>query len=78
MANKEFSRTYCSSGSLPPMYLEKEFWHEVSSRRKGTVEYAINIDGSAFSCAPNDQLGKSKWNLKVLNLNSIVFFIFGN
>lgn len=66
MANKEFSRKYCSSGSLPSTYLEKEFWHEIASGRKGTVEYAINIEGSAFSCAPNDQLGKSKWNLKVV------------
>ena len=73
MANKEFSRKYSSSGSLPPMYLEKEFWHEIASRRKGTVEYAINIDGSAFSCAPYDQLGKSKWNLKVLNRNSVFY-----
>ncbi|RVW66802.1 Lysine-specific demethylase JMJ706 [Vitis vinifera] len=76
MANKEFSSKYCCSGSLPSMYLEKEFWHEIASGRKGTVEYAINIDGSAFSCASNDQLGKSKWNLKVLNLNSVILFVF--
>lgn len=76
MANKEFSSKYCCSGSLPSMYLEKEFWHEIASGRKGTVEYAINIDGSAFSCAPNDQLGKSKWNLKVLNLSSVILFVF--
>ncbi|KAI8026697.1 Lysine-specific demethylase JMJ706 [Camellia lanceoleosa] len=32
-----------------------------------SVEYACDVDGSAFSSSPNDQLGKSKWNLKKLS-----------
>ncbi|KAF2306680.1 hypothetical protein GH714_020384 [Hevea brasiliensis] len=34
------------------------------SGKEETVEYAINVDGSAFSSDPDDQLGASKWNLK--------------
>ncbi|KAL2329160.1 hypothetical protein Fmac_022587 [Flemingia macrophylla] len=30
----------------------------------GKVEYGINVEDSAFSCDPDDKLGKSKWNLK--------------
>ncbi|KAK9272983.1 hypothetical protein L1049_003363 [Liquidambar formosana] len=66
MANKLFARRYCTSGCLPSSFLEKEFWHEMAYGKKGTVEYAINVDGSAFSSDPRDQLGKSKWNLKTL------------
>ncbi|XP_057746170.1 lysine-specific demethylase JMJ13-like [Arachis stenosperma] len=44
--------------------VEKEFWHEMVNGEKGTVEYGVNIEGSAFSCHPNDKLGRSKWNLK--------------
>lgn len=32
---------------------------------KGTVEYGVNIEGSVFSCDPDDKLGTSKFNLKV-------------
>lgn len=32
---------------------------------KGTVEYGVNIEGSVFSCDPDDRLGTSKFNLKV-------------
>ena len=66
MANKVFARRYCSAGCLPSSYLEKEFWHEIACGKTETVEYACDVDGSAFSSSPNDQLGKSKWNLKVL------------
>ncbi|KAJ1440442.1 JmjC domain [Sesbania bispinosa] len=31
---------------------------------KGTIEYGVNVEGTAFSCDPNDRLGTSKWNLK--------------
>jgi hypothetical protein len=48
--------------------MEKVFWHELARGKKGTVEYGVNVDGSAFSCDPNDHLGKSKWNLKVFIL----------
>lgn len=64
MANKAFVRR--CSGSLPSAAnLEKEFWREMASGKKGTVEYGVNVEGSAFSTNPNDLLGKSKWNLKV-------------
>ncbi|KAF8380738.1 hypothetical protein HHK36_028228 [Tetracentron sinense] len=67
MANKVFARRYCSAGCLPATYLEKEFWHEIACGKTETVEYACDVDGSAFSSSPNDQLGKSKWNLKTLS-----------
>lgn len=68
MANKVFARRYCSAGCLPATYLEKEFWHEIACGKMETVEYACDVDGSAFSSSPTDQLGSSKWNLKVLIL----------
>nr|GMD96144.1 lysine-specific demethylase JMJ706-like [Ipomoea batatas] len=64
MANKIYARKYCSAGCLPPSYLEKEFWHEIACGNTESVEYACDVDGSAFSSSPNDQLGKSRWNLK--------------
>ncbi|GAV73199.1 JmjC domain-containing protein/JmjN domain-containing protein/zf-C5HC2 domain-containing protein [Cephalotus follicularis] len=66
MANKVFARKYCSSGCLPATYLEKEFWHEISCGKTESVEYACDVDGTAFSSSPNDPLGSSKWNLKKL------------
>jgi len=68
MANKVFARRYCSSGCLPATYLEKEFWNEIGCGKMETVEYACDVDGSAFSSSPIDQLGNSEWNLKVLIL----------
>ncbi|XP_010276831.1 PREDICTED: lysine-specific demethylase JMJ706-like isoform X2 [Nelumbo nucifera] len=67
MANKVFARRYYSGGCLPSSYLEKEFWHEIACGKTETVEYACDIDGSAFSSSPNDELAKSKWNLKTLS-----------
>ncbi|KAJ8538734.1 hypothetical protein K7X08_030030 [Anisodus acutangulus] len=64
MANKVYARRYCSAGCLPPTYLEKEFWHEIACGKTESVEYACDIDGSAFSSSPNDELGKCKWNMK--------------
>ncbi|CAJ1931074.1 unnamed protein product [Sphenostylis stenocarpa] len=64
MANKVFARRYCSAGCLPATYLEKEFWNEIGCGKMETVEYACDVDGSAFSSSPIDQLGNSKWNLK--------------
>lgn len=66
MANKVFARRYCSAGCLPATYMEKEFWQEIASGKTETVEYACDVDGSAFSSSPSDQLGNSRWNLKVL------------
>ncbi|XP_073308928.1 lysine-specific demethylase JMJ13-like isoform X3 [Primulina huaijiensis] len=67
MANKFFARRYCSVGCLPTSYMEKEFWHEIAGGKIESVEYACDVDGSAFSSSPNDPLGKSKWNLKKLS-----------
>ncbi|XP_074326344.1 lysine-specific demethylase JMJ13-like isoform X3 [Apium graveolens] len=64
MANKVFARRYCSGGGLPATYMEKEFWNEIACGKTESVEYACDVDGSAFSSSPSDQLGKSKWNLK--------------
>ncbi|CAK7356075.1 unnamed protein product [Dovyalis caffra] len=67
MANKVFSRRYCSASCLPATYLEKEFWHEIACGKTETVEYACDVDGSAFSSSSSDPLGNSKWNLKNLS-----------
>ncbi|KAM1145443.1 hypothetical protein TB2_036922 [Malus domestica] len=67
MANKVFARRYCSTGSLPASFLEKEFWQEISCGKTETVEYACDVDGSAFSSSHSDPLGNSKWNLKNLS-----------
>lgn len=64
MANKVFSKKYSSAGCLPAKYVEEEFWREISSGKMDFVEYACDVDGSAFSSSPHDQLGKSNWNLK--------------
>ncbi|KAL3360583.1 hypothetical protein AABB24_013819 [Solanum stoloniferum] len=64
MANKVYARRYCSAGCLPPSYMEKEFWHEIASGKTESVEYACDVDGSAFSSSPDDELGKCKWNMK--------------
>ena len=66
MANKVFARRYSSAGCLPTKYLEEEFWREIAYGKSETVEYACDIDGSAFSSSPTDELGQSKWNLKVM------------
>ncbi|KAL8266985.1 hypothetical protein R6Q59_004329 [Mikania micrantha] len=64
MANKVFARRYYSNGCLPATYVEKEFWREIASGNTESVEYACDVDGSAFSSSPTDELGNSKWNLK--------------
>ena len=73
MANKVFARRYYSAGCLPASYLEKEFWHEIACGKTESVEYACDVDGSAFSASPKDPLGQSKWNLKVFKLSQ--FFL---
>ncbi|KAL7606928.1 hypothetical protein Lser_V15G15609 [Lactuca serriola] len=66
MANRATANKYCLSGCLPSAYLEKEFWHAMTRGNKGTVEYGVNVDGSAFSSSSNDHLANTKWNLKKL------------
>lgn len=75
MANKVFARRYCSTGCLPASYLEKEFWQEIGCGKMETVEYACDVDGSAFSSSPTDQLGSSNWNLKVPILLGFLFVL---
>lgn len=67
MANKVFSRRYQSVGCLPAKFMEKEFWQEIACGKMEAVEYACDVDGSAFSSSDTDQLGSSKWNLKNLS-----------
>ncbi|XP_042025894.1 lysine-specific demethylase JMJ706-like [Salvia splendens] len=64
MANKIFARRYGSVGGLPAAFMEKEFWNEIAFGKTESVEYACDVDGSAFSSSPNDPLGKSNWNFK--------------
>ncbi|KAK1398236.1 Lysine-specific demethylase REF6 [Heracleum sosnowskyi] len=66
LAHKSMASRYSISGCLPPDFVEREFWHEMGSPKKRTVEYGINVEGSAFSNNSSDQLGRSKWNLKKL------------
>ncbi|TYJ06280.1 hypothetical protein E1A91_A12G222600v1 [Gossypium mustelinum] len=67
MANKVFGRRYYSAGCLSATYLEKEFWHEIAYGNTESVEYACDVEGSAFSSSPSDPLGSSKWNLERLS-----------
>ncbi|EYU45270.1 hypothetical protein ABFS82_05G068700 [Erythranthe guttata] len=67
MANKIYARRYYTAGGLPATYMEKEFWHEIACGKTESVEYACDVDGSAFSSSPSDPLGKSRWNLKKLS-----------
>lgn len=67
IANKIFTKKFSSSGNLPAKFVEEEFWHEVSCGKTTTVEYACDIEGSAFSSSENDPLGTSKSNLKHLS-----------
>ncbi|KAI4371520.1 hypothetical protein MLD38_019744 [Melastoma candidum] len=67
MANKTFARRYQSIGCLPASYMEKEFWKEIAHGRMDYVEYACDVDGSAFSSSPTDPLGSSNLNLKNLS-----------
>ncbi|XAR54777.1 [Histone H3]-lysine-36 demethylase [Bertholletia excelsa] len=67
MANKVFARRYYSAGCLPATYLEKEFWQEIACGKTESVEYACDVEGSAFSSSADDPLGQSKLNLKKLS-----------
>nr|GFB17509.1 hypothetical protein [Tanacetum cinerariifolium] len=62
MANKVFAHRYYSFGSLRTRFMEKEFWQACGKTE--SVEYACDVDGSAFSSSPTDELGNSNWNLK--------------
>ncbi|CAI9092543.1 OLC1v1027812C1 [Oldenlandia corymbosa var. corymbosa] len=64
MANKEAARRYGVSGCLPPAYVERQFWNEMINGKKGTVEYGVNVDGTAFSSSSSDLLSGSNSNLE--------------
>ncbi|KAK8532202.1 hypothetical protein V6N13_131537 [Hibiscus sabdariffa] len=66
MSNRAFAKRFPhQSTGLSHAFLEKQFWLEMA-RGTATVEYGVNIDGSAFSSDPNDELGQSNGNLKTL------------
>eukprot|EP00250_Pteridium_aquilinum_P000026 c10040_g1_i1 orf=2-2707(-) len=67
VANKVFSRKFSTAASLPPRFIEAEFWKELVAGKTRTVEYATDVEGSAFSTSSTDPLGQSKWNLKGLS-----------
>ena len=66
MADACVARRFVTSAGLPARAVEKMFWEEL---RKGNgrhlVEYASDVEGTAFSSSPSDRLARSKWNLKV-------------
>lgn len=86
MANKVFSQRYSSSGCLPAKFVEEQFWHEIAFGKSEFVEYACDVDGSAFSLSPKDELGQSNWNLKVIMFcpfplplgQNVFYLIFGD
>ncbi|MBA0810853.1 hypothetical protein Gohar_002809 [Gossypium harknessii] len=68
MANEAFAKRFGADETtitiaLSHVYLEKQYWGEMA-RGTTTIEYGVNIDGSAFSSHPNDPLGQSNGNLK--------------
>eukprot|EP00250_Pteridium_aquilinum_P023238 c2646_g1_i1 orf=519-1592(+) len=64
VANKVFARRFSTAAALPTNFVESEFWKELVSGKTRTVEYACDVEGSAFSESSTDRLGQSKWNLK--------------
>ncbi|KAI5067853.1 hypothetical protein GOP47_0016198 [Adiantum capillus-veneris] len=64
VANRVFSRKFSTAAGLPPRFIESAFWKELAGGKTRTVEYATDVDGSAFSTSKTDPLGQSKWNLK--------------
>ncbi|MCO5608093.1 hypothetical protein L7F22_062299 [Adiantum nelumboides] len=64
VANRVFSRKFSTAAGLPPRFIESVFWKELVGGKTRTVEYATDVDGSAFSNSKTDPLGQSKWNLK--------------
>lgn len=65
LANRAFSNRFCGKEDLSCLDIEKAFWREIIHGEKGTVEYGINVEESAFSSDPDDKLGTSNFNLKV-------------
>lgn len=64
IANRLFAHKFSTSANLPAKFVEREFWHEITSRKTEFVEYACDVEGSAFSRSADDPLGTSKCNLQ--------------
>ncbi|XP_022944767.1 lysine-specific demethylase JMJ706-like [Cucurbita moschata] len=64
MANQVFVENYSSLACLSCKMFEREFWQEMAWGIHDSVEYGVDVEGSAFS--KSDELGQSKWNLKKL------------
>ncbi|QDZ23692.1 JmjC domain-containing protein [Chloropicon primus] len=66
MANKEMTKRFGCSGSLPANIVEQEFWKEMlKPSQSKTVEYGSDLEGSGFSKNTSScPLSRSKWNLR--------------
>lgn len=65
-ADAHFARRFATTAALPSRAVERVFWEELrSGSGRHLVEYASDVEGSAFSASPGDRLARSKWNLKV-------------
>lgn len=62
-ANGVFIKRFSSLNPVPPRKLERAFWEEMAWGKNGTVDYGLNVEGSAFS--RDNELGQSRWNLQV-------------
>jgi hypothetical protein len=47
--NKIFMKKFLVLDNLPSKFVEEGFWHEISSSKTTTMEYAYDIKGSSFS-----------------------------
>jgi len=60
------ARLYGCSARLAENFVEAEFWRWHQDAKGLTLQYGDNVEGSAFSNYPADQLGRSLWNLSRL------------
>ncbi|XP_024524853.1 lysine-specific demethylase JMJ706 isoform X1 [Selaginella moellendorffii] len=67
MANKFHSRRFSTAAVQPPLFVEAEFWKEMLAGNSDHIQYASDVDGSAFSSSPADPLASSNWNLKIVS-----------
>ena len=55
-----FAHKFSTSASFPAKFVEHEFLHEITSGKTEFVEYAYDVEESAFSGSANDPLGNNK------------------
>ena len=60
------ARLYGCSARLAEKFVEAEFWRWHQDAKGLTLQYGDNVEGSAFSNYPADELGRSLWNLSRL------------